>query len=83
MNEPVCGSRPSTKLVLVETRHADGAASPCRRKLRPGVVVGKHGAFAREDVSGIFQEDSESHLRSALRFGHRSYVRVTGLAKPL
>ena len=39
------------KLVVVETRHADGAASPSRRKLRPGVVEGKHGAFVREHIS--------------------------------
>ena len=39
------------KLVLVETRHADGAASPSRTKLGPGVVVGKHGAFVREHIS--------------------------------
>ena len=71
------------KLVLVETRHADGAASLSRRKLRPGVVVGKHGGFVREHISRIFQEGSEAPLRSALRFGHRNYVRVTGLAKPL
>jgi hypothetical protein len=39
------------KLVVVETRHADGAASPSRRKLRPGVAVGKHGAFVRKHIS--------------------------------
>jgi hypothetical protein len=37
------------KLVLAEMTHADGAAS--RRKLRPGVVLGKHGAFVREHIS--------------------------------
>jgi hypothetical protein len=39
------------KLVLAEMTHADGAASPGRRKLRPGVVLGKHGAFVREHIS--------------------------------
>src|SRR5271163_3011791 len=43
------------KLVLVETRHADGAASPSQRKLRPGVVVGKHGAFPRRTSVKYFR----------------------------
>jgi hypothetical protein len=50
--------------VLVETRRADGAASPRRSKLRPGGVVSKHGTFVRENIS----EGSEAPL---LRVCHR------------
>jgi hypothetical protein len=39
------------KLVLVRTRHADGVASPSRRKLSPGVAAREHDAFVRGLVS--------------------------------
>jgi hypothetical protein len=44
-------------------------------------VVGKHSAFLGRASVEYFRR--VAHLRSALRFRHRSYPRVTGLAKPL
>jgi hypothetical protein len=41
-------------------------------------VVGEPCAFVRDLISLIFQEGSEAHLRSAVRFDDRSYVLVDG-----
>jgi hypothetical protein len=41
--------------VLVETRQSHGQQA----KLRPGVVVGEHGAFVRDLISRYFQEGSK------------------------